>query len=241
MEEKNNLGQRSSNLDQRSSSSLTSPGQKSSSSPSINYAASFTKNFGLPIEWHAGNLPHRIKEGLIQFITFRLADSLPQVVLNEIEKDLKYLSTSKKDLAKRKKYQKFLDSGYGCCALAHPEMAQVMQDALKHHDGDKYNLLAWSIMPNHVHILIKANSNLSRILQSWKSYTGKWAMKNNENHKLNIPKDAKTFWMPEYWDRFIRDADHFNNTVKYILDNPEKAKLPKGSVAYRFTDCIWEE
>ena len=241
MEENNNLTQRSSILGQRSSSSLTSPGQKSSSSPSINYAASFTKNFGLPIEWHAGNLPHRNKEGLIQFITFRLADSLPQVVLQEIELEINNLSNRKKDFAKRKKYEKFLDSGYGCCALAHPEMAQVMQDALKHHDGNKYNLLAWSIMPNHVHVLIKANSNLVRIIQSWKSYTGRWAIKNNDKYNFQIQKDAKTFWMPEYWDRFIRDADHFNNTVKYILDNPKKAKLPKGSVAYRFIGCILED
>lgn len=204
-----------------------------------NYAAFFTNSFGLPEEWHIGHLPHRNKEGIIQFITFRLADSLPQDVLKTIELEIKTLSTSEKDNAKRKKYQKFLDRGNGSCALKHPKMAQTMCNALKHHDGDKYNLLAWSIMPNHVHVLIKANSNISRILQSWKSFTGRWAVKNNEKYNLGLPKDATAFWMPDYWDRFIRDAKHFNNTVKYILDNPEKAKLPKESVAYRYTACAW--
>jgi REP element-mobilizing transposase RayT len=108
-------------------------------------------------------------------------------------------------------------------------MAQVMYNALKYHDGDKYNLLAWSIMPNHVHVLIQTKSSLSKIIQSWKSFTGKWALANNEKYDLGIPKDAKGFWMSEYWDRFIRDEQHFNNVVKYILENAQKAKLPLNS------------
>ncbi|MCK9453081.1 MAG: transposase [Bacteroidales bacterium] len=214
-------------------------GDENSNPNTPNYAAYFTNSFGLPEEWHIGHLPRRNKENLIQFITFRLADSLPQDVLKKIELDIKALTASEKDIAKRKRYQKYLDRGYGCCALKHPKMTQTMYNALKHHDGDKYNLLAWSIMPNHVHVLIKANSNISRILQSWKSFTGRWALKNNETYSFSFPKDVFTFWMPDYWDRFIRDSKHFNATVKYILDNPKKAKLPKGSVAYRFTACAW--
>jgi type I site-specific restriction-modification system R (restriction) subunit len=113
-------------------------------------------------------------------------------------------------------------------------MAQVVQEALLHHNGDKYDLLAWSIMPNHVHILIKAKSDLVRIIQSWKSYTGKWALANIKKYNLGIDSDAKQFWMPEYWDRFIRDEEHFNNTVRYILNNPVKAKLPENHPAYLY-------
>ncbi|MBK9551441.1 MAG: DUF3387 domain-containing protein [Saprospiraceae bacterium] len=43
--------------------------------------------------------------------------------------------------------------------------------------------------------------------------------------------------MSESWDRFIRDGDHFNNTINYILNNPDKAHLPAGSAAYRFRGC----
>lgn len=64
-----------------------------------------------------------------------------------------------------------------------------MQNALQHHDGIKYNLLAWCIMPNHVHVLIKANNDLSRIIQSWKSFTGKIALANNERLRLGFPKE----------------------------------------------------
>jgi len=201
---------------------------------SSNYAQYFTKNYGIPEEWRKRNLPHRNKDGLIQFITFRLSDSLPQKVLKQIEQEIKHLTDDQKDLEKRKKHQYWLDKGLGCCALAKREIAQVVQDALFHHNGDKYDLLAWSIMPNHVHVLIKTNSDLPRIVQSWKSFTGKWALKNNKKLNLGIDDDAKEFWMSEYWDRFIRDEEHFNNTVRYILNNPVKANLPNDSIAYQF-------
>ena len=204
---------------------------------STNYASYFTKTFGYPEEWHRGNLPHRNKEGLIQFITFWLADSLPKEVLNNIEVELKGLSDKEGDFEKRKKHQKWLDNGLGSCALSNPELALVVQEALLYHDGDKYDLLAWSIMPNHVHVLIKTESDLIRIIQSWKSFTGKWALANNKKFKLGISNDAKEFWMPEYWDRFIRDEEHFNNTVRYILNNPDKAKLPADDIAYLFRGC----
>jgi HsdR family type I site-specific deoxyribonuclease len=220
---------------QRGSSVLDS---QSRSSVSPDYASAFTTTFGTPEEWHARNLPHRDKEGLIQFITFRLADSLPQDVIQQIESELKTIADKDKKVEKRKRYEKWLDNGYGCCALANPQMAQVMQDALKYHDGDRYNLLAWSIMPNHVHVLIKANSSLIKIIQSWKSFTGKWALANNKKYNLGILNDADAFWIPEYFDRFIRDEDHFNNAIKYILENPKKANLPLLSAAYRFTDCV---
>ena len=238
---KNILGTLSSGSADETQSGSSVLDSQSGSSVSPDYAIAFTTSFGTPEEWHARNLPHRDKEGLIQFITFRLADSLPQDLIQQIESELKTIADKDKKVERRKRFEKWLDNGYGCCALANPEVAQVMQDALKHHDGDSYNLLAWSIMPNHVHVLIKANSSLPKIIQSWKSFTGKWALVNNKKYNLGIPKDAEEFWMPEYFDRFIRDEDHFNNAIKYILENPKKANLPLLNSAYRFTDCILYE
>lgn len=199
------------------------------------YARHFTKSFGVPEEWYRRKIPHRNKIGLVQFITFRLADSLSQEKLRQIEEELKQLPPEKIDTERRKKMQYWLDQGMGACSLANPKMAEVIQNALFHHDGNKYDLLAWSIMPNHVHVLIKTNADLDRIIQSWKSFTGRWAMQNNSSHNLGIKKDAKRFWSDVNWDRFIRDEDHFYNTVNYILNNPYKAKLPEGHVAYLFT------
>src|SRR5690606_17278747 len=124
-----------------------------------------------------------------------------QEVLKQIEKEIDSLDDSGKEIERRKKYQYWLDKGLGCCALANREMAQVVQEAFLHHEGEKYDLLAWSIMPNHVHVLIRTHDDLVRIVQSWKSFTGKWALANNKKFNLGIDSDVNQFWMSEYWDR----------------------------------------
>ena len=201
-------------------------------------SCSFTTDFGLAEEWYHGNLPHRNRNNLIQFVTFRLDDSLPLEVQNEIKEELEKLTETKREVEKRKRYEEWFDKGLGCCALANSEMAQVVFEALKYYDKDKYNLLAWSIMPNHVHVLIETKSDLRRVVHAWKSYTGKWAFVNNEKHRLGIADNAKKFWMPEHWDRFIRNYVHFENTLKYILDNPKNANLERSSAAYKFTGSV---
>ena len=118
---------------------------------------------------------------------------------------------------------KYLDAGAGCCALRHPQVARIMQDTLLKFDGEKYRLLAWCIMPNHVHVLIDPLMELARIVQSWKSYTGRWALAHNAELGLGVPGGA--FWMREYWDRYIRNEKHFHAVVEYIHTNPVKAYL----------------
>lgn len=202
-----------------------------------NYTAYFTENFGCQEEWYGNYIPHRNQKNLVQFLTFRFADSLPQEVLKEIKLEIQNISNDKKDIVKRNLYQYWLDQGLGCCALANREMAEVVMEAFKYHDGKKYDLLVWSIMPNHVHVLIWVKHDLSNIIQSWKSYTGKWGLAHNTELQLGIEKNAKAFWMSDYWDRFIRNEEHFNNTVRYILNNPVKARLPQGHIAYEFRGC----
>ena len=213
---------------------------RSSLLPEDTYKDFFTTNFGFPEEWHEGNLPHRNRKNLVQSITFRLADSLPQEKLRDLEDEFKTLSKSKRDTLKRIRYDELLDKGLGCCALNHPEMAQVVLNALHFYNGERYNLLAWSIMPNHVHVLIETAYDLSKIIQSWKSYTGKWAFANNMKYALGIADDAKQFWIPEYWDRFIRDDAHFDNVLNYILQNPTKANLGESSTASKFTGSVFD-
>ena len=50
-----------------------------------------------------------------------------------------------------------------------------------------------TIMLNHVHVLIKCGTDLPEIIQSWKSYTGKWDLPNNEKLNLGIDKLSKCF------------------------------------------------
>jgi putative DNA methylase len=73
-------------------------------------------------------------------------------------------------------------------------------------------------MPNHVHALIEVwQTPLGTILKGWKSYTSKVANK--------ILGCGGTFWQDDYFDRYIRDEDHYRRVVRYIENNPVKAGL----------------
>ena len=178
---------------------------------------------GAPGWYSRGYLPHRDEIGLLQFITYRLADSLPQEKLRQLEATLATLPADGRDLARRKQIETWLDAGLGCCALRHPALARTVEAAFFHADGTRYRLLAWCVMPNHVHVLIRPHAALAEIVRAWKSYTGRWAMAHNAELELGVP--GKTFWQREYWDRFIRDENHLHQTIDYIHHNPVKAGL----------------
>lgn len=175
--------------------------------------------------WYSrGYLPHFDTIHALQFITFRLADSLPSDVVRRLELDLRQVKPGEdRESAKRMRIDQWLDAGHGCCALDHPAVAKTVQDALLKFDGVRYLLIAWCIMPNHVHVLIEPKEALSKLVQSWKSYTGRWALQRNAELELRVP--GKRFWMPDYWDRYIRDQRHFEQVIDYIHQNPVVAGL----------------
>ena len=103
--------------------------------------------------------------------------------------------------------------------MGRPEIASLVRDALLKFDGERYRLLAWCVMPNHVHVLIKQVQGfpLAGIVRSWKVFTAR---------KANaILGRTGTFWMREYHDRRIRDEGHLNRAIVYIEHNPVKAGL----------------
>ena len=178
-----------------------------------------------PKEWYSrGYLPHRDAKQLLQAVTFRLADSLPQEKLKLLEEELSNLPENQRSTHQREKIEQWLDAGMGCYALRHPKLAEKMSDALQHFEGQRYRLLAWCIMPNHVHVLMETLTPIAQIVQGWKSVTARWALAHNEELKLGIP-DTNHLWMRDYWDRYIRNDTHFENIVLYIHQNPVKAGL----------------
>lgn len=100
-----------------------------------------------------------------------------------------------------------------------------MQDTLQRFDGNRYRLIAWCIMPNHVHVLIETIAPLAKIVQSWKSFTGRWALGHWAELGLGTPGKPDAFWMRDYWDRYIRDERHLHAAMRYIHRNPVKARL----------------
>ncbi|MDR1145645.1 MAG: transposase [Verrucomicrobiales bacterium] len=182
-------------------------------------------------------MPHRDEIGLIQSLTFRLADSLPQEKLRELAEELQPLPQEQQNPRRRIKIEQWLDAGMGGCALRHPAVAQVMENSLLFGDGTRYRLLAWCIMPNHVHVLIKPLTALSAVVKAWKSFTAHWALAHwNSLGAPSSPtacakKPTRTsappehFWQREVWDRYLRDERHWHATIEYIHNNPVQAGL----------------
>ncbi len=129
---------------------------------------------------------------------------------------------------------KYEDSGVGQCFMRDDRVAQIVKDTLFYYDGKKYKIIAWCIMPNHVHILIEVFNgfSLSEIIHSWKSFSA-----NQINNLLNRTGQV---WMMEYFDRYIRDYEHFDKVVNYIHNNPVKAGLVKNPAEYRWSSAYEE-
>jgi REP element-mobilizing transposase RayT len=173
-----------------------------------------------PAGWHSrGYLPHFDGGEVPQFITFRLADSLPQKLLVQWRAELGEACGIDIDAALRKRIELYLDQGHGNCYLADPRIASLVQNSLLFFEGERYRLSAWVVMPNHAHFLVTPcpGQKLSRILHSLKCYTA------NEANKIVVRKG--TFWQPESFDRYIRDTNHFASVIRYIESNPVKARL----------------
>jgi len=180
-----------------------------------------------PVGNEQGNLPHWRQEGATYFITFRLGDSLPQSKLNQWKAELATWQRSHPephdDATKCEYYELFparfqnwLDQGMGSCVLAQPEIKQLVEDALRHFDGDRYKLREFVVMPNHVHLLISPLGDhlASEILHSLKSFTA-----NEINKRLDEKMDP--VWQHESFDHIVRSSEQAERIRQYIRDNPK--------------------
>jgi REP element-mobilizing transposase RayT len=177
-------------------------------------------------------LPHWTLEGATYSVVFRLADSLPQTVIVACEREIDTLhaalsaigaSALSAEELRRERFSaavaRALDAGHGACWMRQPKIASLVADALRFFEGKRYDLAAWCVMPNHVHVVVRplAPHSLSAILQAWKGYTARVA-----NQFL---ARRGTFWQQESYDHLIRDKVEFAHSIRYVLENPLKAGL----------------
>lgn len=188
------------------------------------------------------NLPHIQPPGATLFVTFRLAGSLPRRVvielIDEYEK-LKRLIHDKRNKNNKefKKYynqqkrlmEKFDDclhsSNTGQHFLRNESIAELVCSSMKHLDQKKYDLLAYCVMSNHVHIVFtplkiadEEYVEIANIMHSIKSYTA------TEANKI-LARAGKKFWASESFDHYCRDATETARIIEYVLKNPVKSGL----------------
>jgi REP element-mobilizing transposase RayT len=176
------------------------------------------------IAWRSrGYLPHCDAPHLVQHLIFRLADSLPVSIRADIVKRPPQERVRAVDAA--------LDRGFGRRDLTGPAVADLVQQSLLAFDSERYRLIAWVIMPNHVHALLQVGTgcSLDRITHSWKSYTAKQAN--------NLLDRTGAFWAPEYFDRFMRNEEHLARTAVYIEANPVNAGLCDSVSDWRYSSA----
>ena len=167
-----------------------------------------------------GRLPHWQADNAIYFVTFRLRDSLPADVTRSLLAEREHLARTCCTAVERARLDahfalrldQALDAGHGSCLLK--QHAPLMADALKHFDGSRYELHAWCVMPNHVHVLLhlQRGHDLPTIIHSWKSFTA---------HQIG----RGVIWQREYFDRLVRGPEDYARTVAYVRGNPSKAGL----------------
>ncbi len=172
-------------------------------------------------------LPHWQQNGATYFVTFRLADSLPQIKLQLLQQEKEEwqkkhpqpLSETEKAEYHRlfsQRVDKWLDAGMGECYLKDPQLAKIVADALAYFDGDRYHLGEWVVMPNHVHVIVTplGNHKLSEITHSWKSFTA-----NKINKYLNR---RGQLWQKESYDQIVRSPQHLERVQTYIANHAPK-------------------
>jgi len=195
-------------------------------------------------EWYSrGYLPHRNRNFLTQHVSVHLADCLPQSAVEKIDLEIKTLPESRRKSERRMKLDSLIDAGYGSCVLAIPEIAAMVQDTLLYFHQQRYYMKAWVVMPNHFHSLFQPINgwSMAKIVASWKKYTsrriGDYLRETGAgtfaDREICAPGGGGSggmlklgpVWYSEYWDRYIRDEEHYLDTVEYIHNNPVKAGL----------------
>jgi REP element-mobilizing transposase RayT len=121
----------------------------------------------------------------------------------------------------------------GSCILARGDIAAEVQKSLLHFDGQRYQLVAWCVMPNHFHVAYTTlgEHDPDEIHHSWKSYTA------NRINKL-VGREG-TLWERESFDRMIRSIEHFEAFVRYIEYNPVEDKLCELPEEWEFSSAAY--
>jgi putative transposase len=185
------------------------------------------------------NLPHWRQDGATYFVTFRQIDSIPTAVWEQMKREagawnehveaaiqlhgtIPFALSCEWEAFQRNQWiqaERTADECHGACVFRDTVARQIMSDALMFFEGQRHFMHAFVVMPNHVHVLVTPASGwtLDKITQSWKGFTAR-----EINGYLGR---SGALWQQESFDRIVRNPTHFERIVRYIANNPAKARL----------------
>jgi type I restriction enzyme R subunit len=178
------------------------------------------------------HLPHQVPEGFPIFLTWNLKGALPREVIDMLRRERRRLerepprpSEPTKDRQMRHDKlifamaDRFLDrNDEGPTYLKDPTAAKIVEDSILFGVPERYDLFAWCVMANHVHVLLTSHWELEKITQGIKGYTA---------HQINAAQDqrGRVFWQDECYDHWARDEEEMLRIIYYIENNPVAAGL----------------
>jgi REP element-mobilizing transposase RayT len=200
-------------------------------------------------------LPHWDVEDGIYFVTTCLAGSIPAQGIVRLQRYRQELDARTKptDLTGEEwEYQKqklmfarfdhLIDCEPAVNHLETPAAAELVRNALYHFAGERYDLLAFAVMPSHVHWVfhpraawVQSLNDLprrtprERIVKSIKGYTAKRC-----NQLFGT---AGSFWQDEAYDHVVRDDEELLRIVEYVEQNPVKARLATRPELWRWSSA----
>jgi putative transposase len=211
-------------------------------------------------EYYHRHLPHWQPTGAVFFITFRLKGTLPYEMIKAFQEERKrekieagklpQEQSGKQNYLDERSYFAKLDNlldkaQFGPSWLSKPEIAEIVKEALMYRNGKVFNLYAFCIMSNHVHVIFEPLEQksdwqsdlqmepdvlpLHKIMQSLKRHTARQA-------NIILGREG-AFWQDESYDHVIRDSDEFLRIINYVLENPVKAGLVSRWEDWKWTYC----
>jgi type I restriction enzyme R subunit/putative DNA methylase len=168
-------------------------------------------------------LPHWHPENSAIFLTWRLFGSAPPT-----PPECRDLPAGKRFVAE----DRALDRATGPHHMQNPAIARVVASAIKYGADPLrlYDLHAWVVISNHVHMLIEPHVELRRIIESIKRYSAR------EVNKI-LGLTGQPFWQIESYDHWVRTNEEFDNIIRYIEDNPVKAGIVANPEDYAWSSA----
>jgi putative DNA methylase len=173
------------------------------------------------------HLPHWIPHETAVFVTWRLAGSLPfQARILAVEQRGRTPFLRQDEQLHRVRC--------GPAWLQDSRVACVVVNALLYGERVRrfYQLHAWVVMPNHVHIIFQPRAPLPTIMRWLKGRTSRVA-----NRILG--RTGTPFWQDESFDHWVRSAGELQFLIEYVEDNPVKAGLVEAKKQWRWSSAGW--
>jgi putative transposase len=177
------------------------------------------------VTYYERHLPHWQPEGAAIFLTWRLQGSLPKAVaFPHIQESGRKFAAIDKQLDKAATGPRWLEDD---------RVAQCVVDALQYGERELnlYNLQAWVLMLNHVHILIQPEAKLPHITRAIKNYSARKA-------NAILGRTGQPFWQDESYDHWVRGPHEFEKIVGYIERSPVAAGLVASVEMWRWSSAF---